>query len=51
MVSETIPVPACDKTLMTRRRVLGGQPTSSIPKGEEPEVCMGETHETKSETS
>jgi len=47
MVSERIPSPTCDKTLMNRRRGHGGQPVSGIPEREEPEVSMGETHETK----
>ena len=44
-------MPACDKTPMTRRRGHGGQPASSIREGEEPEVSMGETHETENATS
>jgi hypothetical protein len=36
---------------MTRRRVRGGQLVSGIPEGEELEVSMGETHETKNATS
>ena len=34
MVSEPIPVPACDKTLMTRRRGRGVYLVSCIPEGE-----------------
>jgi hypothetical protein len=32
------------------RRGRGGQPILCIPKGEVPEVSMGETHETKNST-
>jgi hypothetical protein len=44
------PSPACAKYKMTRRRGRGGQPVTGIPEGEEPEVSMGETHETKNAT-
>jgi hypothetical protein len=36
---------------MTKRRGRGGQPVTGIPEGEEPEVSMGETHETENATS
>jgi hypothetical protein len=32
--------------LLTKRRGHGGEPLIGIPEGEEPEVSMGETHET-----
>lgn len=45
------PSPTHAKIQMTRRRGHGGQQVSGIPEGEEPEVSMGETHETENATS
>jgi hypothetical protein len=45
------PLPTCAKIHITKRRCHGGQPVTCIPEGEESEVSMGETHETKNATS
>jgi hypothetical protein len=51
VVSERISFANLCKIQMTRRRGRGGQPVTGILEGEEPEVSMGETHETKNATS